>query len=487
MKKKQISLKWKIARYLIIFSVLVISVVFLFQVVLLEPMYEANKAKGVREVADSVAEGLRTDNFDQFIDIMQNQSDTCIMVYQDSSYASASNSDSDRGCILYSMSDEQRASYIANANSSKDGTYMAKVRMQSFADTPSGKLKKNDDDEFHSIIYTRIVRTGGNDAVVMVSANVTPLNSTIRTLSGQMVWIGIFLIISILILTYTLYREIARPLTEINEAAKDLPKGEYHENPKTNRYREASELNTTLSNAAKDIHKADKAKRDLISNVSHDLRTPLTMITGYGEMMMDLPEEKTDENLQVIVDESKRLNNLVNDLLDLSRLEENRIVLHQEDFDLTELVNQQLRKYDVYRMKEGFQIEEFLTGPQMVYADHKRIEQVFNNFMTNAINYGGNAKHVIVREIEKKDTVRIEVQDFGEGIAKEDLPNIWDRYYKVDKKHVRVSNGSGIGLAIVKQVLDLHKAPYGVESEKGKGSTFWFELPKSRKSDEKSA
>ena len=275
-----------------------------------------------------------------------------------------------------------------------------------------------------------------------------------------------------------MYKRIAKPIIGITENAKELPKGTYTLDPKTNRYKEAADLNTTLVQAASDIKKADKAKRDLISNVSHDLRTPLTMISGYGEMMIDLPEEKTDENIQVIVDESKRLNSLVNDLLDMSRLQDGRITLNKEVFDITQLLKTQLQKYEVYILQEGYQIDKELCDSIYVDADPKRIEQVFNNFMNNAVNYGGEAKHIIVREIDDKDMVRIEVQDFGEGIDEADLPNIWDRYYKVDKEHVRVANGSGIGLNIAKQVLDLHQAKYGVNSKKNQGSIFWFELSK---------
>ncbi len=471
--KKQISLKWKIGRYLGIFAVLVIAVIFLFQVVLLQPMYEASRIRAVKEVAESIREGLETDNFDEFVSRMQNQSDTCIMVYQDSSLGASESAMGGRGCILYSMSNDQRAAYIAEAASSSDGTYLAKVKQQPVS--VPGSSKNND--TFSSIVYTQVVNTEGAGAVIMVSANVSPLNATITTLTSQMIYIGVFLIVSIIILTLILYRQIANPLVEINSAAKTLPQGEYHIDPKTNRYQEAVELNTTLTHAAEDIRKADKAKRDLISNVSHDLRTPLTMISGYGEMMIDLPEEKTDENIKVIVDESKRLNNLVNDLLDLSRMEDNRITLHMEDFDITGLIQNQLKKYDVYRLKEGFNFETHLSGEITVHADRSRIEQVFNNFITNAINYGGDAKHVIVTEEIHNQAVRISVRDFGEGIEKKDIPNVWDRYYKVDKKHVRVSNGSGIGLAIARQILEMHGARYGVESDgKGKGSTFWFEL-----------
>jgi signal transduction histidine kinase len=473
-RNSKVSLKWKIGRLLIGFCALVLIVVFVFQIVLLEPMYEANKVNQIRSVADSVEEALTTSNIGNFINSMQNQSDTCIMAYTSSDSTEGETEIGQKGCILYSLSDQQRDVYVAAANKSKNGTYLAKVSFEPVSVSGHNTIQE---DTFDAIIYTKVINNNGSGAVIMVSGTITPINATTSTLKWQLLYIAIFMVAAVLILILILYKQIAKPLTAITAAARQLPMGKYEVNPNTNQYEEAQELNNTLSEAAKDIKKADKAKRDLISNVSHDLRTPLTMISGYGEMMMDLPEEKTDENIQVIVDESKRLNSLVNDLLDLSRLQDNRIVLHPEVFDISELIIDQLKKYEVYRLKEGYTIESCIQGEAMVKADPKRMEQVFNNFMTNAVNYGGAAKHIIVREKIENGSVKIEIQDFGEGIAKEDLKNVWERYYKVDKEHVRVSNGSGIGLAIVKEVLELHHAEYGVASELGKGSTFWFELP----------
>jgi signal transduction histidine kinase len=265
---------------------------------------------------------------------------------------------------------------------------------------------------------------------------------------------------------------------KINEAAKQLPEGKYETDPSTDVYQEAQELNSTLTQAAADIQKADQAKRDLIANVSHDLRTPLTMITGYGEMMQDLPEEKTDENLQVIVDESKRLNALVNDLLDLSKLQEGKITINPEEIDLSDLIRTQMRKYDVYRMQEGFEIEESIEDGLTASADRKRLEQVFNNFMTNAINYSGEKKHIVVKVYAEGNNAKVEVRDFGAGIEKKDLPNIWDRYQKSSHSFSRSMTSTGLGLAIVRGIAEAHGAGYGVSSEKGKGSMFWLELRK---------
>ncbi|MDD7058078.1 MAG: HAMP domain-containing sensor histidine kinase [Erysipelotrichaceae bacterium] len=471
--KKLTSLKWEIGKYLIIFCILTASIVFLFQIVLLQPMYEANKIKSIETVGSFVEKFIEDERLDEFVDYIQSQSDTCIMVYQSSSSGGMQGSIGNRGCMISSITNSERAKFVTKAIGSKNHSYLARVTNNSSDFGVDG----DQGDNFDTIVYTKIVNAADYSSIIMVSGNITPLNATTETLASQMRYIALFMIVAVAILTLLMYRHIAKPIIGITSNAKQLPQGKYTIDPKTNRYKEAADLNNTLVQAANDIQKADKAKRDLISNVSHDLRTPLTMIGGYGEMMIDLPEEKTDENIQVIVDETKRLNALVNDLLDMSRLQDGRIVLHKEVFDISALLKTQLQKYDVYRMQEGYTIESELLDTIYVNADKKRIEQVINNFLNNAVNYGGEAKHIIVREIKKENTVRIEVQDFGEGIDPEDLDNIWDRYYKVDKEHVRVANGSGIGLNIVKQLLELHGVPYGVKSSKGKGSTFYFEMP----------
>ena len=436
-------------------------------------MYEANKIKSIQEVGSFVEKFIEDERLDEFVDYMQSQSDTCIMVYQSSSSGDMQASIGNRGCMISSITNSERAKFVTKAIGSKNHSYLARVTNNSSDFGVDGDQSNN----FDTIVYTKIVNAADYSSIIMVSGNISPLNATTETLASQMRYIALFMIVAVAILTLLMYRHIAKPIIGITSNAKQLPQGKYTVDPKTNRYKEAADLNNTLVQAANDIQKADKAKRDLISNVSHDLRTPLTMIGGYGEMMIDLPEEKTDENIQVIVDETKRLNALGNDLLDMSRLQDGRIVLHKEVFDISALLKTQLQKYDVYRMQEGYTIESELLDAIYVNADKKRIEQVINNFLNNAVNYGGEAKHIIVREIKKENTVRIEVQDFGEGIDPKDLDNIWDRYYKVDKEHVRVANGSGIGLNIVKQLLELHGVPYGVNSSKGKGSTFYFEMP----------
>ena len=438
----------------------------IFQLVLLQPMYEAYKVSSVEDVSNTIVESLDNDNLDDVIFQTERESDTCVRIINSNEYVDNFGFDEPRGCYLYRLPPDQINSFIQSAEQSDDGTYL----VQDFIE-PKGP---REDDNLKNIIYTRIV---DDSTTVMVYSAITPVNATTNTLTSQLIYIGICVILGILILTWLLNKEIAKPLSSINEAAKELPNGKYNYDANTNRYQEATELNNTLQNAAESIKQADKAKRDLLANVSHDLRTPLTMITGYGEMMLDLPEEKSDENIEVIINESKRLNALVNDILDLSRLQENQIQLNKEVFNLTELIEEEMKKYDVYRSIEGFTFDEELVDDVYINADKERIRQVFNNFMINAINYSTDDKKVVVRETINDDKVRIEVQDFGEGIAEDDLKNIWERYFKVDKEHKRAASGSGIGLSIVRSILELHEATYGVDSKLNEGSTFYFEFP----------
>ena len=231
-----------------------------------------------------------------------------------------------------------------------------------------------------------------------------------------------------------------------------------------------------MNHTTRKLKEVDQMRRDLIANVSHDLRTPLTMISGYGEMMRDLPGENTPENVQVIIDEAHRLSNLVNDLLDLSKLQENKIELHIQDFDLTQLIQTVLYRYEKFMTQDGFDIQFQPAESVRVNADPDRLGQVLYNFINNAINYSLDDKRIVIRQRINGNRVRVEVEDHGEGISEDKLNYIWDRYYKVDKTHKRSSAGSGIGLAIVREILELHHAQYGVRSEVGQGSVFWFEL-----------
>ena len=472
--KKKMSLKVRISLYLSVFTVLMIVLLSIFQNLLLEPMYERYKLDTVKKAGDEVISALKEDDDDELSETIWEVSaanDTCVRIINTQGVDQVTGN---MGCILYRMNTREILTQYELARENGD-EYLSSSEGIGIPGGPS-KTGGNTPSEMKNLTLTRIVETEEGTAIVMVYAGLSPVNATLQTLRIQILYIALILLLSMLVLVWLMNRKIVTPLVKINDAAKQLPKGSYTVDETTNQYREAQELNETLSQAADDIQKADKAKRDLIANVSHDLRTPLTMLKGYGEMMRDLPGEKTDENLEVIINESQRLKYLVDDLLDLSKLNEQVMELHPTIFSLSDLIHRNVMKYNYYHVSEKFRItvdtEEELTA----YGDENRIEQVFNNFMTNAINYSGDSRDIEVRAYRKGTMARVEVQDHGEGIASDKINDIWDRYYKIDREHVRSTNSSGLGLNICRQILELHEAPYGVESELGKGSTFWFEL-----------
>ena len=194
--------------------------------------------------------------------------------------------------------------------------------------------------------------------------------------------------------------------------------------------------------------------------------------------MRDIPGENSPENVQAIIDETTRLSELVNDLMDLSKLQSGMQKLAPTVFDLTVTVQDTMQRYKTLIHHQGYHIEYRACADEvLVMADRTMILQVIYNLINNAVNYTGESKRVVVTQTVQDGCVRLSIADDGDGIPPEKIPEIWDRYYRVDKVHNRSVIGTGLGLSIVKSILEAHGACYGVESAVGIGSVFWFELP----------
>ena len=305
------------------------------------------------------------------------------------------------------------------------------------------------------------------------------MSATTRTLRIQLTILTALMLLLAAGFAVLLSRKISRPVIQINDSAKELAKGEYHRY-KGKSYREIRELDETLSDVSVELQKSEALKRELLANVSHDLRTPLTMITAYAEAMRDLPGENSPENVQVIIDEANHLNALVNDLLDLSKHQAGVQKLSKERFSITGLVRETLERYTKLREQEGYEITFEASEEAFVEADRMKISQVIYNLINNAVNYTGKDKTVEIVQTVSEESVTLSVRDTGEGIPEEQLGLVWERYYKLDKTHKRAAVGTGLGLSIVKNILDMHGAQYGVQSKVGEGSVFWFRLRRER-------
>lgn len=338
----------------------------------------------------------------------------------------------------------------------------------------SGKLDK---ESTKNMIYADIIELNNHDeCFLIITSSITPLSNTVEIIKDQMAVVSVVFILLAVIISLFASRRIANPISKTNTLAKELAKKNYDVDFDATGYLEVEELNDTLNYAKTELATTERLQQELIANISHDLRTPLTMITGYGEVMRDLPGENTPENIQIIIDEATRLSSLVNDLLDLSKLQSGASKAERQTYCLTDSIKDIFVRYAKLKEQDGYNITFESDCDVYVNADELKISQVIYNLVNNAINHAGEDKTVIVTQTVKNSKVLIEVTDHGEGIPADKLEYIWERYYKVDKEHKRGVIGTGLGLSIVKGILDAHKAHYGVRSTLGKGSTFWFEL-----------
>lgn len=320
-----------------------------------------------------------------------------------------------------------------------------------------------------------------NSGYVFLFTSLEDIGTTTSLIKSQLIYLTLLTILLSIVIAMFLSRRIAKPISDMTKKATKLADGNYNLVFKNTGINELDELANSLNYLEQEVSKTDTYRRDLMANVSHDLKTPLTMIKAYAEMIKDITiddKEKTIKNLDVIIEETERLNILVNDILELSKLQNNQDNLDIEEFDIVLLIKDILRRYEIIKETENYNL--ILESPEsiIVKADKKRISQVIYNLINNAVNYTGDDLKVIVRLTEESKDCLVEIIDTGKGIDEEDLQNIWNRYYKQEKNHKRNVIGTGLGLSIVKNILEQHHFDYGVKSIKNHGTTFYFKIKK---------
>ncbi len=501
--KHKIRIKWKIFIYMLAFTAILIALLWILQTVYLEEFYKMVKTNEVDNAIENVASIIDDDEIDTAIETISTNYDMSVALVNSNGVVTNLSGDDNDNYISY-ITVAKRAELFEEATKN-DNEYVVNDFIEAFEDVQSeywqnippeirdtgfeDKYKKHENNGYNmmpnmpiqietsSVLKINIVENAeGKEVGIFVYSVITPVGATVQTLRIQLVCISVIMIVLAFILALVMSWIISKPMVDINTTAKKMAKGNYDVKYKGDGYLEVAELSRTLNDTAVELSKTEKLQRELIANVSHDLRTPLTMITAYSEVMRDIPGENTPENNQVIIDEARRLSLLVNDLLDISKLQAGVIEYDMKEYNLTESIQSAVERIQKLVENDGYKIEFKYNGDVFVKADEYKIYQVIYNLINNAINYAGDDKNITVQQICAGSVVRIEVIDKGKGIAKDELHNVWDRYYKVDKSHKRAVAGTGLGLSIVKNILSAHDAKYGVISKEEEGSTFWFEL-----------
>lgn len=471
------ALKHYVWLYFMFEALCILALLWLFQYFYLPKYFRAAKKRDVVSVGDKLVQNFNAADRTQYVRDLAFDHNMFILI-----------NDENGQNIEYQ---NNMGDYSFLGQDINDHGYQIYLLRKTIDDTETGSYTKPFRGNFgrDEIFHGRVFESGGVRYYIYLESPIEAFDSTIKIIREQLIYITVILFELAFIITVLMSRKISKPIEELTDTAKKFGEGDYEVEFKAQGYREIEELSGVLDNARDEVKKVTDLKKELIANVSHDLRTPLTMVKAYAEMIRDLSgnnPEKREKHCQIIIDEADRLSNLVNSILELSKLESSNTELEMTEYSVHEQIEDVLKRYTLLIEKDGYDIHFEPDEDRYIRADRDKLGQVLYNFINNAVNYSGDEKHICVRQINKQGVVRIEVIDNGQGIPKDKLSQVFDRYYRGGKVK-RETVGTGLGLSICQQILKKHEFKFGVSSEEGKGSTFWFEAVEAASAPKKPA
>jgi len=354
-------------------------------------------------------------------------------------------------------------------------------------------LKKIMDQPYYGekmvVVAIPIKEANGNiTAALLINAPVTGINQFMHRTYFYVAIAGIIALFFALLVVNYLTRAIVRPLKAMQQAAGAMAKGDYTTRIDVKNSDEVGQLGNAFNSLAQDLasymaelEETEKLRRDFVANVSHELRTPLTIMRGYTAVLLDGIADNPDQAtnyLGIIQEETVRLERLVKDLLDLSNLQRETTTWHVESIPLPALADNVVHMLRQTATQKNISLR-LITENSVpnILGNGDRLTQLLLILLDNALKYTPESGHITISICQEQNNVVLAVTDSGTGIPAEDLPYIWERFYKVDKSHSRTESGAGLGLAIAKQIIEHHQSTAEVSSQIGQGTTFTIRFP----------
>jgi len=465
------SLKFKSWSYFVLFALSILLLLQFFQSILFEQSYKGTLEKEIKSLTTQI-ENIYFKSEDQSIAIQQvneivSKNQICVLFYETSSGQTT--------CFDATNTDEN-AIYVDGKinfnfiNELKDSSKNTIIEI--------GQLNELSTKSIMVYGIKQII----NEQEYYIFGNIALENTEYlyRTVQNQFIIISIIIMILAILISVIFSTMIAEPILSIKDEANKISTGDYNLNFEKYDINELDELAETIDIASKEVEKVDVYRKEFLANVSHDLKTPLTMIKAYAEMIKDISgenKEKRNEHLNIILQETDNLTKLVGDILNLSKYQDGTYQINFNAFSITSVINEATSRFKTMVKQDGIKILTNVQDNLIAYGDKERITEVLYNFVSNGLKHIGEDKTLTINAyISDNQMIRVEVIDHGCGIDEELLPYIWDRYYKIDKSYQRSQTGTGLGLAISKAILEAHHVGFGVESKINSGSTFYFEL-----------
>ena len=453
---KRNSLFFKTLFSISVFIVLALLLLYVFQIQFLDYYYEKKQIDNIVKISRDI-DKLDKQSLFEYLENSSYEYNVCIRYVGEETY---NYNERLFGCLL-------------GRNNIDITEYIYRLK---YSDVDYIKLIGKDD--IRSILYYVDL---GNNEYILLNTNLESLDIATVLLREQILYIVLLFASIGIVFSIILSKMITNPILTLTKSAKELEKGNYDVKFDGGNVAELCELADLLTVSAAEMKNTDELRKDLMANVSHDLKTPLTMIKAYAEKLRDFKykdSEKRIKDANVIIQESERLNGLVNDLLDLSKLESNNNSLEIKEYNLLDQLSDVLKRYDL--LQEEGRVNFELSLPKesvIVKADKKRMDQVFYNLINNAIEHTGDDRKVIISVKTRPHHYTISIKNTGKSLSKEEIALVWNRYYTKNKNHKRNVVGTGLGLSIVKTILEKHNFEYGIDS-KEKFTTFYFRIKK---------
>ena len=390
------------------FSFIMLVMLWMFQAVFLGSFYKAIKTKNITSCASTIKVNIDHPNVNELINYIAIKNDMCIVLCTKDSdnhfnrlYTANANS---AFVIDHYVSGDLTDIYAQTVNN--DGEFIDVVDHSEFFRNVQnrniefiGADMTEAPDTSEGVVYSILFKDSENvEYMFILDASITPTVSIMKTLRYQLRIATLIFVLAAVIMTFVFSKIIAHPLESMNKTAKQLAEANYDVVFSGTGYKEIEQLSDTMNYATHELSQVDQMRKDLIANVSHDLRTPLTLITGYGEVMRDIPGENTSENIQIIIDEATRLSSLVSDLIDISKIEAGTMKLEAGTFCITHTIEAMFGRYNKLKEQDGFTFTFDHEGNVYVYADELKISQVIYNLVNNAVNYSGDSREIWVRQ-----------------------------------------------------------------------------------------
>ncbi len=477
--KKRKSFGTKLWLWFVLFSAVIFLMLWLLQTVFLQSFYNRMAIRNVESAVGKMTSHASDSDFYEVIDEIAVSNSLLVFV-----------TDAD-GNVLYSADEYQRL--YGGAKQADDGTrnpyhaddvmnwekgalrnlpYSYQTLVNQLDGAETGRVGFVTGDETAYVSGVRLE----DGRILSVSLPLGTVGGTVGILRAQLVWVSVLSLVLGFVLAWVISKRFEKPVAQIAVSAREIAGGNFHPALPKGFCAELDELSDTLAETASRLEKAQNTQREFLANVSHDLRTPLTMIKGYAEMVKEISwsdAEKRGEDLDIITREVDRLTALVNEILDFSAMQSNDVPQEYGVIDLSRAACEVIGQFTSFCEQSGYVIETEITDGITVSADEAQIKRVIYNFIDNAVNHTDESKKIKVSLTARDGSARFAVTDYGKGIADEDLPYIWDRYYTArNRKNKAVV--SGLGLSIAKEILTAHRAKFGVDSKNN--CVFWFEL-----------